>query len=187
MKIRSLSADEQKRQVLDVAKLESGAAEWQNMPLDVREIVDDAVNATSQLFKVKNVTLELKLPEAPVPVVADRDRLMQVMLNLLSNAIKFCDADRGRVTVTVSQRQDSVQVDVADNGIGIAMEDQAYIFEKFRQVGDTFTEKPPGSGLGLAICRQIVSHFGGRLWVESERLQGATFSFSLPVKTVATE
>ena len=174
-------------QVLDVAKLESGAAEWQNMMLDVREIVDDAVNATSQLFKVKNVTLELKLPEAPVPVVADRDRLMQVMLNLLSNSIKFCDADRGRVTVSVSQRQDSVQVDVADNGIGIAMEDQAYIFEKFRQVGDTFTEKPPGSGLGLAICRQIVSHFGGRLWVESERLQGATFSFSLPVKTVATE
>ena len=174
-------------QVLDVAKLESGAAEWQNMTLDVREIVDDAVNATSQLFKVKNVTLELKLPEAPVPVVADRDRLMQVMLNLLSNSIKFCDADRGRVTVSVSQRQDSVQVDVADNGIGIAMEDQAYIFEKFRQVGDTFTEKPPGSGLGLAICRQIVSHFGGRLWVESERLQGATFSFSLPVKTVATE
>ena len=174
-------------QVLDVAKLESGAAEWQNMTLDVREIVDDAVNATSQLFKVKNVTLELKLPEAPVPVVADRDRLMQVMLNLLSNSIKFCDADRGRVTVTVSQRQDSVQVDVADNGIGIAMEDQAYIFEKFRQVGDTFTEKPPGSGLGLAICRQIVSHFGGHLWVESERLQGATFSFSLPVKTVATE
>ena len=174
-------------QVLDVAKLESGAAEWQNMTLDVREIVDDAVNATSQLFKVKNVTLELKLPEAPVPVVADRDRLMQVMLNLLSNSIKFCDADRGRVTVTVSQRQDSVQVDVADNGIGIAMEDQAYIFEKFRQVGDTFTEKPPGSGLGLAICRQIVSYFGGRLWVESERLQGATFSFSLPVKTVATE
>ena len=174
-------------QVLDVAKLESGAAEWQNMTLDVREIVDDAVNATSQLFKVKNVTLELKLPEAPVPVVADRDRLMQVMLNLLSNSIKFCDADRGRVTVSVSQRQDSVQVDVADNGIGIAMEDQAYIFEKFRQVGDTFTEKPPGSGLGLAICRQIVSYFGGRLWVESERLQGATFSFSLPVKTVATE
>ena len=174
-------------QVLDVAKLESGAAEWQNMTLDVREIVDDAVNATSQLFKVKNVTLELKLPEAPVPVVADRDRLMQVMLNLLSNSIKFCDADRGRVTVTVLQRQDSVQVDVADNGIGIAMEDQAYIFEKFRQVGDTFTEKPPGSGLGLAICRQIVSYFGGRLWVESERLQGATFSFSLPVKTVATE
>ena len=174
-------------QVLDVAKLESGAAEWQNMTLDVREIVDDAVNATSQLFKVKNVTLELKLPEAPVPVVADRDRLMQVMLNLLSNSIKFCDADRGRVTVSVSQRQDSVQVDVADNGIGIAMEDQAYIFEKFRQVGDTFTEKPPGSGLGLAICRQIVSHFGGHLWVESERLQGATFSFSLPVKTVATE
>ncbi len=172
-------------QVLDLAKLESGAAEWQNVTLDVREIVDEAVNTTSQLFKMKNVTLDINLPLTPAPVVADRDRLMQVMLNLLSNSIKFCDAGLGQVKVTVSQRDETVQVDVRDNGIGIAREDQETIFEKFRQVGDTLTEKPPGTGLGLAICRQIIVHFGGRLWVESEQAHGATFSFSLPVKTVA--
>ena len=169
-------------QVLDLAKLESGAAEWQNVTLDLREIVDDAVNTTSQLFKVKNVKLDIKLPVELAPVVADRDRLMQVMLNLLSNSIKFCDEERGQVVVTVSQQAESVQVDVCDNGIGIAREDQELIFEKFRQVGDTLTEKPPGTGLGLAICRQIIGHFGGRLWVESEQPRGATFSFSLPVK-----
>ena len=112
--------------------------------------------------------------------MADRDRLLQVMLNLLSNSIKFCDLKHGHVVVTVSQQHDSVKVDVSDNGLGISREDQELIFEKFRQVGDTLGEKPPGTGLGLAICRQIVGHFGGRLWVESERQRGATFSFSLP-------
>jgi Na+/proline symporter/signal transduction histidine kinase len=172
-------------QVLDLAKLESGAAEWQNVTLDLREIVDEAVNSTSQLFKAKNVKLDINLPALPAPVTADRDRLMQVMLNLLSNSIKFCNAERGHVTVTVTQQQESVRVDVRDNGLGIARKNQGLIFEKFRQVGDTLTEKPPGTGLGLAICRQIVGHFGGKLWVESEESQGATFSFSLPVHVVA--
>lgn len=174
-------------QVLDLAKLESGAAEWQNVTVDLREIVDDAVNTTSQLFNVKNVKLDVRLPATSAPVAADRDRLLQVMLNLLSNSIKFCEPGHGKVVVTVSQRGDLIQVDVADNGIGIARKDQEHIFEKFRQVGDTLTEKPPGTGLGLAICRQIVSHFGGRLWVESEYARGATFSFSLPVQPMAAE
>ena len=174
-------------QVLDLAKLESGAAEWQNVTLDLREIVADAAETTSQLFKVKNVKLELQLPDAPAPVVADRDRLMQVMLNLLTNSIKFCATDRGEVRVTVSHGQDVVRVDVRDNGVGIAPENQELIFEKFRQVGDALTEKPPGTGLGLAICRQIVGHFGGRLWVESAQSMGATFSFSLPLTAAAAD
>ena len=172
-------------QVLDLAKLESGAAEWQNVTLDFRDIVNDAADTTSQLFKVKNVKLDVNLPDAPIPVTADRDRLMQVMLNLLTNSIKFCDAERGVVRVTVSRDAKSVRVDVHDNGIGIAKENQELIFEKFRQVGDALTDKPPGTGLGLAICRQIVGHFGGRLWVNSEPACGATFSFSLPMNAMA--
>jgi signal transduction histidine kinase len=72
-------------------------------------------------------------------------------------------------------------VDVADNGIGISAQDQALIFEKFRQSGDTLTQKPAGSGLGLAISRQIIEHFGGHLWVTSTVGAGATFSFTLPL------
>ena len=172
-------------QVLDLAKLESGAAEWQNVTLDMREIVEDAVNTISQLFKAKNIGLELNLPPLAAPVMADRDRMMQVLLNLLSNAVKFCDAQHGRVVVTLSQCADSIHVAVMDNGGGIARADQELIFEKFRQVGDTLTEKPPGTGLGLAICRQIVGHFGGRLWVVSEPKRGATFTFSLPLADAA--
>jgi signal transduction histidine kinase len=73
-----------------------------------------------------------------------------------------------------------VRVSVSDNGPGVSAADQTMIFEKFRQGGDTMTEKPKGTGLGLAISRQIVEHFGGRLWVESAAGEGATFVFELP-------
>jgi signal transduction histidine kinase len=72
-------------------------------------------------------------------------------------------------------------VAVSDNGAGISKDDQETIFEKFRQVGDALTSKPQGTGLGLPICRQIIHHFGGRLWVASRPGDGATFSFTLPV------
>jgi signal transduction histidine kinase len=126
------------------------------------------------------VSLELALPPAVPRVRADRDRVMQVVVNLLSNAAKFSPAQRGEVTVRLVHEGDTLRVDVRDNGPGIRLEDQRLIFEKFRQAGDTLTEKPQGTGLGLAISREIVSHFGGVLWVESTWGQGAVFSFSLP-------
>ena len=70
---------------------------------------------------------------------------------------------------------------VTDTGMGIAPVDQPKVFERFKQVGDTLTDKPKGTGLGLPICREIVEHHGGRVWVESELGKGSTFSFSLPV------
>ena len=169
-------------QVLDLAKLESGLAEWRTADVDLRELVSDAVGATSQLFKAQRVSVEAKLPPRVARVRGDRDRVMQVMLNLLSNAVKFCEPGAGRVEVRLSQADSAtVRVDVVDNGVGISREHQQVIFEKFRQVGDTLTQKPAGTGLGLAICRQIVSRLGGRLWVESETGRGSTFSFTLPV------
>jgi Na+/proline symporter/nitrogen-specific signal transduction histidine kinase len=167
-------------QVLDLAKLESGHAEWQTAELDLNEIVADAVSTTSHLFKSRGVTVEAR-PGAKVPkVLADRDRVMQVMLNLLSNAVKFCPERTGRVEVRLSEERGNVRIDVQDNGVGISREHQAIIFEKFRQVGDTLTDKPPGTGLGLAICRQIIGYLGGRLWVESELGRGSVFTFTLP-------
>ncbi|MBI2311919.1 MAG: histidine kinase [Betaproteobacteria bacterium] len=168
-------------QVLDLAKLESGKAEWHVSELDVREVIEDCINATSQLFRERNVRLETHLPAAVPLIVADRDRLVQVVINLLSNAVKFCNPKDGRVAISLHRHPDSLQVDVKDNGPGIGARDQVVIFEKFRQAGDNLTEKPQGTGLGLPISRQIVEHFGGRLWVESEPGKGATFSFTLPL------
>jgi signal transduction histidine kinase len=172
-------------QVLDLAKIESGLAQWRTAEVDLRELVSDAVGATSQIFRAQRVTVEARLPPRIAPVRADRDRVMQVMLNLLSNAVKFCEPGSGRVEVRLVQGHDTVRVDVADNGVGISREHQQVIFEKFRQVGDTLTQKPAGTGLGLAICRQIVSRLGGRLWVESEPGRGSTFSFTLPAAETA--
>jgi signal transduction histidine kinase len=134
-----------------------------------------------QLFKEKNIEVTAHLPDRVSPVTADLDRMIQVMLNLLSNAAKFCDAGNGRVEIALVERDARLQVDVRDNGRGIAREHQAEIFSKFHQVGDTLTDKPHGSGLGLHISRQIIEHFGGRLWVESELGRGACFSFTVPI------
>jgi hypothetical protein len=169
-------------QVLDLSKIESGNAEWHTSELDMREVVDDAAAAVSQMFKENAVELEVHLPQDLPSIVADRDRLMQVMLNLLSNAAKFCKRPGGRVNIALARQDGFLRVDVTDNGIGISDSDKEVIFEKFRQVGDTLTNRPQGTGLGLPICRQIINHFGGRLWVQSRPGEGATFSFTLPFR-----
>jgi Na+/proline symporter/signal transduction histidine kinase len=170
-------------QILDLAKIESGRTEWHMAELNLKDVIEDSVNATIQLFKDKKVELELHLPSAVPPVNADRDRLMQVLINLLSNAVKFCDPQAGKVSIYLRAVDDSLRLDVHDNGMGISPQDQRIIFEKFRQAGDTLTDKPQGTGLGLPISRHIIEHFGGKLWVESTLGEGATFSFTLPVVT----
>jgi signal transduction histidine kinase len=167
--------------VLDLSQIESGNAEWHSSELDMREVVDDSVAAVSQMFRENGVELEVRMPQKLPSIVADRDRLMQVMLNLLSNAAKFCRRPGGRVSIALSRQDGFLRVDVTDNGSGISESDQEVIFEKFRQVGDTLTNRPQGTGLGLPICRQIINHFGGRLWVQSRPGAGATFSFTLPL------
>ena len=137
--------------------------------------------ATSQIFKEQNIRAVVDLEADVPPLFADHDRLIQVMLNLLSNAAKFCDKQHGLVEIRLRREADALRVDVHDNGPGINPENQQIVFEKFRQVGDTLTDKPQGTGLGLPICRQIIGHFGGRLWVESRPGEGATFSFTLPI------
>ena len=122
------------------------------------------------------------MPGQVPAILVDPDRLLQVMLNLLSNASKFCNQPGGKITVSLAQYGHYLRVEVSDNGAGISEADQAIIFEKFRQAGDTLTQKPKGSGLGLAISRQIISHFGGRLWVRSNPGEGATFSFTVPAR-----
>lgn len=168
-------------QVLDLAKIESGRAEWHESRVDVGEVIVDTVTGMSQVFEEQGIRVELSVPESTPAVRADVDRLIQVMLNLLSNAAKFCAPGTGRVQISATETAGYVRVDVRDNGPGIAPEDHEVIFDKFRQVGDTLTAKPHGSGLGLHISRQIIEHFGGRMWVESALGQGACFSFTLPV------
>jgi Na+/proline symporter/nitrogen-specific signal transduction histidine kinase len=168
-------------QVLDLSKIESGKADWQEFRVDMKEVIADTVTGMEQLFQEKNIQIEVRVPERVAPVSGDVDRIIQVMLNLLSNAVKFCDPAKGRMDIALSERGGWLRVDVRDNGPGISAEDQAIIFDKFRQGGDALTNRPQGTGLGLHICRYIVEHHGGKLWVESRLGEGACFSFTLPV------
>jgi signal transduction histidine kinase/DNA-binding response OmpR family regulator len=165
--------------VLDLAKMEAGRTDWNMQPLRIEDIIERAMAATSSLFANKPVRL-LKDIAADLPrVEGDRDRLIQVAINLISNAVKF--TEQGSVTCKAALQGDEMIVGVADTGCGIKPEDQPLVFEKFKQVGDTLTDKPKGTGLGLPICKEIVEHHGGRVWVESELGVGSTFLFSLPL------
>ena len=119
-------------------------------------------------------------------VSADADRITQVVLNLLSNALKYAPREGGRVVMRLREAGPVVEVEVQDNGPGIPEDQQAMVFEKFRQVAGDAHYRPGGTGLGLPISRQIVAHFGGRMWLRSEPGQGACFGFSLPHRESGT-
>lgn len=172
-------------EVLDLAKIESGRVEWNLETIDLREVITDALGATRQLVSDGAVDMVRNMPDTPIMVAVDRDRLIQVVINLISNAVKFCDPNRGRISISVTEKDGQAYIEVTDNGCGIAYEEQERIFEKFHQVRDLQEGKPRGTGLGLPICRRIIEYHGGRIWVESEPQRGATFIFTLPVCTLA--
>lgn len=166
--------------VLDLAKIEAGKFTWNMAELSAGEVIERAIAATSSLFEAKQLKLvQIIEPDLPT-LTGDRDRLIQVVINLISNAVKFTDA--GSITCAASLRNGEIVMSVTDSGIGIKPEDQPKVFEKFKQVGDTLTDKPKGTGLGLPISREIIEHHGGRIWVESEIGKGSSFSFSLPAE-----
>ena len=171
-------------QVLDFQKIETGAMDWQISQMNIKEVILDALSATTQLIKEKNILIEHRLPERVPIITGDRDRLIQVMVNLVSNAVKFCDNNQGRIDVILNVEAKQLRVDVKDNGIGISAADTKIIFDEFRQIKDTTRGRPRGSGLGLAIAKRIIDFHGGRIWVESELGQGSTFSFVLPLEAM---
>ena len=167
--------------VLDSAKLEAGKVEWQFAPLAPPAMLEQAVAIVMPLAEQKGLTLECSAEPGLPMVTADAVRIQQVLINLFSNAIKFTQRG-GTIAADAASRSDGFVVfDVRDTGIGIDAENIDQVFDKFKQIGDTLTDKPHGTGLGLSICRQIVENHGGRIWVESTPGQGSVFRFTLPV------
>jgi CheY-like chemotaxis protein/two-component sensor histidine kinase len=166
--------------VLDLAKIEAGKMEWNMESVNMAEVAERAIAATTSLFAQKNLKLIKNIDPDILEISGDRDKLIQVIINLISNSVKF--TEKGSITCSVSRKGNELVVSVADTGIGIAKEDYAAVFEQFKQVGgDTLTDKPKGTGLGLPICKEIVEHHGGHIWLESEVGKGSVFSFAIPV------
>ena len=172
-------------QVLDLAKIESGHAQWHNTDIDLGQLLVQAVQTTEEMFRDRGAQVRLALPPQPVVLRADPDRLTQVVLNLLSNAAKFVPATGGKVDITLRTSDAGVQVTIQDNGPGVPAAQHGMIFEKFHQNQDSGGYRPQGTGLGLPISRQIVEHFGGRIWIDPAYGGGARFVFDLPWNTMA--
>jgi len=177
---------------LDLSKIESGRMQWETVELSVAEVIKTSINAAQSLAVKANLEVKTEISPRLPTVMCDRDRLVQVVTNLLSNSIKFTpDGGKIRVKARVlkhdesKEKADMVVVSVTDSGIGIDPKDHQGVFEKFKQVGDTLTDKPKGTGLGLPICKEIIEYFKGKLWVESALGKGSTFFFSLPIAKAA--
>lgn len=169
-------------QVLDMAKIDSGLADWRSEDVDVRELIENAVLTTSELFRERGAQVAMSLSDRVPTIRADADRLTQVLVNLLSNAAKFVPAQGGEVTVALRMEAKHLVVEVCDNGPGVPPGEQESVFERFRQGGEA-ASRPSGTGLGLPISRQIVEHFGGTIWLNSTPGGGACFAFRLPLGT----
>ncbi|MGE4298650.1 MAG: PAS domain S-box protein [Desulfovibrionaceae bacterium] len=165
--------------VLDLAKLEANKIEWKMEACSLPALVDHSMAATAALFREKGLARDVQVESDLPDVVCDRNRIVQVLINLIANAVKF--TAKGHVSCRLRRLKGAILISVSDTGIGIPLKDQTAIFDKFRQVGDTLTDRPKGTGLGLSICQQIVEYHGGSLSVESEPGKGSTFTFSLPI------
>ncbi len=166
--------------ILDLSKVEAGRMELQLDTFDLPAALDNALMLVRERASRRGVALEQAIDPRLGDIVADERKVKQILLNLLSNAIKFTP-EGGRISIQATLVDGAVQIAVSDTGIGIAPEDQALVFEEFRQVGGDTTRKSEGTGLGLALTRKFVELHGGRIDVASQVGQGSTFTFSIPV------
>ncbi|NDY58095.1 PAS domain S-box protein [Desulfovibrio sulfodismutans] len=170
--------------VLDLSRIESGRMSWNDLTVNPAEVLARSVDAVRGQFEGNPlVRLTVSLSEDLPAIRVDPDRLMQVAINLLHNAAKFTPSGEVRLTARRLGGENVLRVRVEDTGVGVAPENLERIFDKFQQVksGPTLEDKPRGTGLGLSICRQIVSHYGGRIWAESTPGQGTRVTFDLPL------
>ncbi len=169
------------RDVLDLAQCEAGQLKLVCEPVDLLEVLSPLAVLGEHLARGKGLAWRAEIPPQLPRVWADRTRVRQVVLNLLNNAVKF--TARGEVVLSASTEDDSVCISVRDTGLGIAPDEQAAIFDEFRQSERTTARGYGGLGLGLAICKRLVEMHGGRIGVRSsgEIGRGSTFYFTLPV------
>jgi signal transduction histidine kinase len=167
--------------ILDLSKIEAGRMELELSRFPLAAVVESAVTLMRERAARRGLMLDLSVDERLDEVVADERKVRQILLNLLSNAVKFTP-EGGRITLTAMPTHGAVQIAVSDTGAGIALEDQATVFEEFRQVGGDSARKQEGTGLGLTLTKRFVELHHGRIWLESEVGKGATFTFTLPIQ-----
>ncbi|QJT10411.1 PAS domain-containing sensor histidine kinase [Oceanidesulfovibrio marinus] len=169
--------------LLDISKIESGTTVWKDEVFDFATLAERAEEAVRFRAKAKRCRVELDINLNTPLIEADPDRIMQVLINLLDNAVKFSPGGTVRLRTREEHNGGAVRLSVADTGPGIPKHELSAIFDTFHQAkrDDTLPDGVErGTGLGLSICREIVEHYGGSIWAESELGHGATFHVVLP-------
>ena len=173
--------------VLDLSKIEAGKMTFFIEEENIVEVVKKSIKNMKGFAESKSITISENMCEQEIKVHIDKDRTMQVLANLINNAVKFTP-ENGLIEVAVEIKdQNFATVSVKDNGIGIKSEEHKNIFDKFKQSEDVMVRTVGGTGLGLSISKNIVEHFGGKIWVESEYGKGAKFLFTVPLIKSDTE
>jgi CheY-like chemotaxis protein/two-component sensor histidine kinase len=170
--------------LLDVSRITLGKVELHLEPVDLAKVLLDAVETSRPLIGADAHELTVTLPPEPITVMADTTRLSQVFANLLNNAAKFTTRG-GRIVLRAERAGDAAAISVTDNGIGIAQDKLASIFELFTQVrSDTNDQKAGGLGIGLSLARRLVEMHGGSIEARSAGAgEGSTFTVRLPLAT----
>jgi signal transduction histidine kinase/CheY-like chemotaxis protein len=165
--------------VLDLAKIESGRMDLDLTEVKLSSLVEEALGTVAPLLEKNSVRLHVDVDDGDDLPVADPEKLLHILINLLGNASKF--AAKGQVRVKAYHQPHQIYISVADTGIGISAEQQAAIFDPFRQADSGTTRKFQGSGLGLSITRQLCELMGGGIRVESQVGVGSKFIVELPL------
>ncbi len=165
-------------ELTELSRIEAGTAELKKSPVNLNELVNEAITQLKPLAIKQNVTLASALSDSLPVVDVDTERLSKTITNIIHNAIKF-NRNGGSVTVTTISDDETITVKVIDNGIGIPKEDLPHVFERFYKADKS--RNNTGSGLGLAIAKHTIEAHGGTLWVQSEEGKGSTFGFTIPL------
>jgi signal transduction histidine kinase len=167
--------------ILDLSKIEAGRMELELSSFHLPTAISNAVTLIRERAMRHSIALGMDIDQRLDDFEADERKLKQVLLNLLSNAVKFTP-DGGRVDVSAKLDTDKVEIAIKDTGVGISPEDQASLFEEFKQLGKDSSRKAEGTGLGLALTKRLVELHGGRIVVHSSIGEGSTFTVMLPVR-----
>ena len=165
--------------ILDLEKFETGRQIVNFDAHKVLEIIENAIEPLQQLIANKDIHIHVE-GNSSLKADFDEDRIVQVVTNLISNAIKFCPETKGLISLAIYDKSEYIQIEVSDNGKGIAANHFESIFDKFYQSSNQNFIKPMGSGLGLAICKQIIEYHKGKIWAANNASGGACLSFTLP-------
>jgi signal transduction histidine kinase len=168
--------------ILDLSKIEAGRMELELSTFHLPTALSNAVTLIRERAQRHGIALGVEIDEGLGEFQADERKVKQILLNLLSNAVKFTP-DGGRVEVSAKLDTDKVEISVKDTGVGITPEDQASLFEEFKQLGKDSSRRGEGTGLGLALTKKFVELHGGAMRVESAPGKGSTFMFSLPLRS----